>query len=169
VSGHGFEMSPDSAAVRNVRNLFDRAVQTLATSTESIQEHLADACVFSFIGDEPNVFRGLPEDVYLLQRELQVALSAVHDSEGGWTKASSAQLTDEQCADFARRIVEASRSIHEFCGQQPYGSSVLPTSLEAGSSSGGDCLVSRRQQHCDTSPGLSCHRGTAAKCAVRPP
>lgn len=112
-------MSPDYAAARNVRNLFDRAVQTLATSTESIQERLADAYVFSFIGDAPNVFAGLPEDVYFLQKELRVAMSAVQDSEQGSAKASSAQMTDEQCVEFARRIVEASHSMHEFCEQQP--------------------------------------------------
>lgn len=98
-----------------VSDLFDKAVETLATGTASIQQRLADAYVRSRIGDEENVNRDLPADVYGFQVDLRAAMSTAHDSERGAAAASAGLMSDDQCTILARRIVAAAGTMREFC------------------------------------------------------
>lgn len=99
--------------VENARDLFNKAVETLATGAGHIQQRLAEAYVRSHLDEEANVDPALPPDVYALQLDLKAAMSTAHDSERGPAAASAGVLTDDQCIILARRILAAARALHE--------------------------------------------------------
>lgn len=91
-------MNLDPDAAYKVRDMFERAVDTLATGTGHIQQRLADAYVISHLGDDVRMNPDLPSDVYALRLDLQSAMGTAHDFEraaaaaplhfrpiGGWT------------------------------------------------------------------------------------
>ena len=107
--------------VEKARDLFDRAVETLATGAGHIQQRLAEAYVRGHIGEDANVDPALPPDVYALQLDLQAALTTANDSERGSAAASAGVLTDDQCIILARRILAAARTLNELNQHQAEG------------------------------------------------
>jgi hypothetical protein len=130
-------MNPGNETAETVSDLFEKAVETLATGTEHIQQRLADAYVRSRLGDDANVNRDLPADVCGLQLDLQAAMSTSHDSERGAAAASAGSLTDDQCTILARRIVAAARTMREFClAEQLAGIRRTESDTDPGTSAG---------------------------------
>ena len=106
-------MNRDIESTGNIGELFEKAVETLATGTGHIQQRLADAYVRSHLGEEINVGTDRPADVYALQLDLQAALSTARDSERGTAMTSAGSLTDDQCIILARRILAAARTLRQ--------------------------------------------------------
>lgn len=104
-------MGGHSNTAETMRALLEHAVEDLATGPGTIQQRLAATYLFCHLVAEENMHPGIFPDIHALQVDLRAALSTVHDSERGSAAASAAQLTDDQCIVFARRILDAARSL----------------------------------------------------------
>lgn len=104
-------MGGKGTTIEKMRALFEHAVEDLATGAGPIQERLAGTYLYCRLGEEENMYPKMFPGIHALQVDLRAALSTVHDSERGSAAASAALLSDEQCIVFARRILDAARSL----------------------------------------------------------
>ncbi|MBT2547242.1 hypothetical protein [Arthrobacter sp. ISL-65] len=107
----------EHAWAQHVLSVIERAIDTLATGPERIQQRLADAYQYSGLAEQVAPDSELPPTIVALQLDLQTAMETVHDAERGQATASALRLSDDQCIVFVRRILAAERALRELCAQ----------------------------------------------------